>query len=137
MTKPDYSDPSAEQWVRFLAALECECGECDGTGQVRSAEWRAWHERANELFRVAQAAHRAADLSHASQGGQGQHPEAEVPTVVMAVERAINEHMRARPDEPEQMPCQACRGTGRVLSAVGLQLVELLARHGFVREGGA
>ncbi|GAA4146710.1 hypothetical protein [Actinomadura keratinilytica] len=132
MTTPEPPDASAEQWARFLDALERACGECGGTGLVRSVRWRAWHERAGELVRVAQAAQRAADLSQAA---QAPHAETEVPTVVLAIERAIDEHMRTRPDEPEQQPCRTCRGTGRVLTGFGRRLAEVLARHGFVRQG--
>jgi hypothetical protein len=127
MTKLDHAYGSDEQWTRFLAALEADCTECGGAGKVRSGRWQAWYERASELIRVAQVAHRAADLSHA---------EVQVPTVVVAIERAIDQHMQGRPDEPENLSCAACRGTGRVLTGLGLRLSEFLSRHGFVRGNG-
>ncbi|MFI0356111.1 hypothetical protein [Actinomadura sp. 9N407] len=59
MTGPD---GTGDLWERLLPALEAPCPACEGTGTVYSGDWRAWHERAGELVRVAQAARRATDL---------------------------------------------------------------------------
>ncbi|XRQ05283.1 hypothetical protein ACN3XK_53325 [Actinomadura welshii] len=140
-----------DPWVRFLAALETGCGTCGGTGTLLREQWRAWYRQADELVRVAQAARRAADMNpdkaphQGAPGGPGAPgapggpvrvgppgPGAE-PSIVAAVDRAIDDHMRARPEGPEEEACAACRGSGMVLTPTGRRLAEILARHGFVR----
>jgi hypothetical protein len=99
-----------------------------------------WHRRAGELVAVAQAARRAHDLRPAPGAVPVTVPDlpmAGEPAIVTAVERAIDDHMRARPAEPEEDTCAACRGLGRELTAAGRRFTELLARHGFVRRADA
>ncbi|SEG85626.1 hypothetical protein SAMN04489712_11848 [Thermomonospora echinospora] len=146
MTMPDDADRLIDQWSRFLAALEADCPVCAGTGVVLSDAWQAWHERAGELSRVALAARRASgmrldgngamvrvpdELPRRREPAEG-HPGADAPTVMAAVERAIDEHERARPAEAEHVPCRACAGCGLVLTPIGRRLAQLLHRHGFV-----
>ncbi|NDU75234.1 hypothetical protein GWI34_21785 [Actinomadura sp. DSM 109109] len=121
---------------RFLEALEDDCAACGGTGSVPNEHWLAWHRRAGELVAVAQAARRAHELRPARGAAPIAVPEraaVDEPAIVAAVERAIDDHMSARPDEPESEPCAACGGHGRELTPAGRQLAEMLARHGFVR----
>lgn len=130
---------AAEPWARFLAALETGCGTCGGTGGVVREEWRAWHRQADELVRVAQAARRAADMApekapHQEPVTLGPAGPAAEPSIVAAIDRAIDDHMRARPQGPEEEMCGACRGSGVVLTPTGRRLGEILARHGFVRD---
>ena len=134
MTRPDEADP----WVRFLAALETECGACGGTGRTVRAQWRAWYRQADELVRVAQAARRATDLNTAPDvfavpAGPGACDPAE-PSIVTAVDRAIDDHMKARPQCSEEQSCESCRGSGMLLTAAGRHLADLLTRHGFLRD---
>jgi hypothetical protein len=133
--------PDDNQWVRFLAALEDDCPMCAGSGSIVSEAWAAWRERAGELNRVAQAARRASGMRLNSNGamvrapsGHG-HAATEAPNVMAAIERAIDEHERARPMEAERVPCRRCAGGGRQLSAVGRQLAVILVRHGFLAAG--
>ncbi|MFS2295412.1 MAG: hypothetical protein FWJ90_22390 [Actinomadura sp.] len=133
---------AAEPWTPFLAALETGCGTCGGTGGIVREEWRNWHRQADELVRVAQAARRVADMAPENAPHQEARtgpftpgpagPVAE-PSIVAAIDRAIDDHMRARPQGPEEEVCGACRGSGVVLTPAGHRLAELLARHGFVR----
>ncbi|TDC69922.1 hypothetical protein E1200_06945 [Actinomadura sp. GC306] len=128
---PGPGDP----WAPFLAALETGCGTCGGTGGVVREEWRTWYRQADELVRVAQAARRAAEMAphqDVSYGPVGLGP-AE-PSIVAAIDRAIDDHMRARPDVPEEAACETCRGTGMILTHTGRRLAEILARHGFFRD---
>ncbi|HEY8480291.1 MAG TPA: hypothetical protein VIL71_10715 [Spirillospora sp.] len=142
----------ADPWARFLDALETGCGTCGGTGSVMREQWRTWHRQADELTRVAQAARMAADMTPENaphqpawngparpgapgQGAGGAGTSGTEPTIVAAIERAIEEHMRSRPEGPEEERCGTCHGSGRVLTPTGHRLVELLARHGFVRQG--
>ncbi|MEU8797319.1 hypothetical protein [Spirillospora sp. NPDC048819] len=67
-------------------------------------------------------------------GGQGPAGPAAEPSIVAAIDRAIDDHMKARPQGPEEETCRACRGCGTLLTAAGHHLADLLARHGFVRE---
>ncbi|MFI0485800.1 hypothetical protein [Actinomadura sp. 9N215] len=132
MDRDRRADDAAGHLLRLLEALECDCAECAGTGRTRNAQWREWHQRATELIAVAEAAHRAYELRPAQvpdtiPDGIGG------PAVVAVVERAIEDHMKARPAEPEETACDACRGTGRQLTPAGHVFVDLLARHGFVR----
>nr|BFE36691.1 hypothetical protein GCM10010200_089420 [Actinomadura rugatobispora] len=213
---------AADLWRRLLAALECPCAVCGGTGKVLSDAWKVWHERAGELIRVAQAAHKATTLQQqpaasrngvpqaaggpggptgppagpgppfgpGGPGGAGGTVPAQVPqalrqttpqgvpqiapaaaraaappvgrpvaaaggspaldpsgggpageghggapAVVAAIDRAIDDHVRARPPGPEQVACEACEGCGRALTAAGVGLTEFLARHGLVWAG--
>ncbi|GAA2453349.1 hypothetical protein GCM10010191_84970 [Actinomadura vinacea] len=226
---------AAELWQRLLASLERPCAACGGTGSVLSGDWKAWHERAGELIRVAQAAQRATTLqSAAGRGGAppaggavpaggpggggaaqgngvpggtvpgsvpqafrettpqgvpqmapaGAHASAvpgarpvapgppvagqpvagpaatgpvvagpaaapqpgaargepgaawgepaTAPAIVTAIDRAIDDHVRTRPSGPERVPCEACEGCGRALTAAGAGLTDFLARHGLV-----
>lgn len=119
---------------RLLDALEDDCAVCGGTGRTPDGQWLAWHRRAGELIAVAQAARRAHELRPAGPPGVPPAPEAVAePAIVTAVERAIDDHMRARPDGPEEERCAACRGLGKQLTPAGRQFAEVLARHGFVR----
>ncbi len=129
---------------RLLEALEDDCAECGGTGSTPNERWLAWHRRAGELIAVAQAARRAHEWRPAPGAPPGappgaapvaapERPAAAEPAIVTAVERAIDDHMKARPSEPEKERCAACRGLGRELTPAGRQLAEMLARHGFVR----
>jgi len=123
---------------RLLEALEDDCAVCGGTGSTPNEQWLAWHRRAGELIAVAQAARRAHVLRPAPGAPPVAAPEHAAdaePTIVTAVERAIDDHMRARPDEPEEERCAACRGLGKELTPAGRQFAEVLARHGFVRRG--
>lgn len=109
-----------------------------GTGSTPNEQWLAWHRRAGELIAVAQAARRAHVLRPAPGAPPVAAPERAAdaePTIVTAVERAIDDHMKARPDEPEEERCAACRGLGKELTPAGRQFAEVLARHGFVRRG--
>lgn len=127
---------TADRWTRLLEALEDDCAECGGTGRTPSAQWRAWHQRACELIAVAQAARRAHELRPAlTSGVPDTAPDGIAgPAIVTAVERAIDDHMKARPSEPEERTCGACEGTGRQLTPAGRLLTDLLTRHGFVRD---
>ncbi|WP_339154689.1 hypothetical protein [Actinomadura luteofluorescens] len=122
---------------RLLEALEDDCAECGGTGSTPNGQWLAWHRRAGELIAVAQAARRAHELRPVPgappAAPPAAAPEHAEPAIVTAVERAIDDHMRARPDEPEEERCAACRGLGKELTPAGRQFAEVLARHGFVR----
>ncbi|MFB4320275.1 hypothetical protein [Actinomadura sp. 21ATH] len=143
------TEPNDALWTRLLAALEAPCADCGGAGTVHAPAWRAWHERAGELVRVAQAARRATDLRQARpavpQGARPTVPEgvprispeaareaAETPAIVTAIDRAIGDHMNTRPDGPERVRCTTCGGCGRTLTAAGTRLTEFLARHGLV-----
>ncbi|MEO3824672.1 hypothetical protein [Actinomadura sp. B10D3] len=129
----------AAQWARLLDGLETDCGTCGGTGTTPNERWVEWHRRAGELVAVAQAARRAHELRPAHGAVPVTVPDlplAGEPAIVTAVERAIDDHMRARPAEPEEDTCPACRGLGRELTAAGRELADLLARHGFVRRTG-
>ncbi|WP_395958743.1 hypothetical protein [Actinomadura sp. 6N118] len=138
MSRDNPENGQVAQWSRFLDALETACVTCGGQGDVTSHSWRAWYERAEELARVAEAARRAAGLRTGG-GGNGFRPEAPpdtavgAPSIVAAVERAMNEHDAAQPVGSRQVPCPDCGGTGRALSPVGLRLAEILTHHGFVR----
>ncbi|MGP4021920.1 hypothetical protein [Actinomadura sp. 3N407] len=144
MTTPgDAAAGPADPWARFLAALETGCGTCGGTGKTVREQWRMWHRQADELVRVAQAARRAADLNPDTTayqsvphgpGEQGPAGPPAEPSIVAAIDRAIDDHMKARPQGPEEETCQACHGCGTLLTATGRHLADLLARHGFVRE---
>lgn len=109
---------------------------------MRNPQWQEWHRRAGELIAVAQAARRADDLRTAARGAErGARPDGPAPSaaegepaIVAAVERAIDDHMRARPPELERETCKACGGTGRELTPLGQQIAETLVRHGFVRK---
>lgn len=144
MTMPDDADRLVDQWSRFLAALEADCPVCAGTGIVLSEAWQAWHERAGELSRVAQAARRASGMRLDGSGAMVRapggpphrhepagHAGADAPTVMAAVERAIDEHERARPAGAEHVPCETCAGGGLVLTPIGRRLTRFLLRHGF------
>lgn len=129
----------ADPWAPFLAALETGCGTCGGTGSVVREQWRTWYRQADELVRVAQAARRAAEMTpdkaphqDFSYGSVRLGP-AE-PSIVAAIDRAIDDHMRARPEGPEETVCATCRGSGAVLTPAGRRLAEILARHGFFRD---
>ncbi|NKZ07474.1 hypothetical protein [Actinomadura latina] len=132
------SDPSGsgDRWARLLAALEDDCAACGGTGRTPNPRWLAWHRRAAELVAVAQAARRAHELRAVAPGpaSGGARSAPGEPGIVAAVDRAIDDHMAARPAEPEEDTCAACGGMGRELTAAGRQLAELLARYGFVRD---
>ncbi|MEV3927308.1 hypothetical protein [Actinomadura coerulea] len=135
---------------RLLEALEDDCAVCGGTGTTPNEGWLAWHRRAGELIAVAQAARRAHELRPVPGAPPAAAPErpaaaperpvpaperpAAEPAIVTAVERAIDDHMRARPDEPEEERCAACGGLGKELTPAGRQFTEALTRHGFVRE---
>lgn len=133
---------SADPWVRFLSALETGCEMCGGTGSTLREQWRMWYRQADELVRVAQAARRATDINpdmnpHNVPDGlvrPGPAGTAAEPSIVAAVDRAIDDHMKARPHGPEEEPCGACHGCGTRLTAAGRHLADLLARHGFVRD---
>lgn len=140
-------DGPADQWFGFLAALETTCPACSGTGQVRSEAWQAWHERAEELGRVALAAQRASGMRLDASGAVVRAPDdlprrrrayatghsgGDAPTVMAAIERAIDEHERARPLEAEYVTCRTCAGGGLVLTPLGQRLVQFLKRHGLV-----
>ncbi|WP_396445031.1 hypothetical protein [Actinomadura sp.] len=136
------SDPSGsgDRPALLPAALEADCAACGGTGRTPNPRWLAWHRRAAELVAVAQAARRAHELRVVAPGPPSggapapTQPDASAePAIVAAVDRAIEDHMRARPAEPEEDDCAACAGMGRELTAAGRQLTELLVRHGFVR----
>ncbi|RFS83206.1 hypothetical protein D0T12_23935 [Actinomadura spongiicola] len=114
-------------WLRFLTELEDDCPACHGTGRTANARWRAWHQRAHELIAVAEAAHRANELTPVP------HTTPDGPAIVTAVERAIEDHMRARPADPEETPCGTCHGIGRQLTPAGRMFTDLLTRHGFIR----
>lgn len=145
MTTADELRHAAAHWERLLAALEGDCANCGGTGRVVNSAWQVWYARSNELTRVAQVARRAAGLPPEHRvtittdtGGfpridPAVAPQVEAPAVVVAAERAIDEHQNTRPHEPEQMTCAACEGYGRVLTVIGSQVADLLARHGFLR----
>ncbi|MFA1542833.1 hypothetical protein [Actinomadura monticuli] len=130
-----------DRWARLPAALEDDCGTCGGTGRTPNPRWQAWHRRAGELVAVAQAARRAHELRAVAPGAAGGAPggapgapgEPGEPAIVAAVDRAIDDHMRARPAEPEEETCAACKGMGRELTSAGRLLADLLVRHGFVR----
>ncbi|TDD31933.1 hypothetical protein E1287_24810 [Actinomadura sp. KC06] len=130
MDRDRRADDAADHWMRLLEALECDCAGCDGTGWTLNAQWREWQQRATELVAVAHAARRAHELRPAQVPG-GIDAE---PAIVAVVERAIADHMRSRPAEPEETVCDACRGTGRQLTPAGHLFTDLLARHGFVRQ---
>jgi hypothetical protein len=145
MTRPDDTGRLVDQWSRFLSALETDCPACTGTGIVLSGAWQSWYERAGELSRVALAARRASGMR--LDGGamtrvpdepprRREHTEghrgADAPTVMAAVERAIDEHERARPSEAEHVPCEACAGGGLVLTPIGRRLTRILLQHGLV-----
>ncbi|TDD88512.1 hypothetical protein E1293_06415 [Actinomadura darangshiensis] len=125
--------------ARLLAELEADCSLCGGTGTTPNERWLEWHRRAGELVAVAQAARRAHELRPAPAPAAVAPVTAPdrvagaEPAIVAAVERAIDDHMQARPSEPEEDRCAACQGLGRELTAAGRQFAELLARHGFVR----
>jgi hypothetical protein len=53
--------------------------------------------------------------------------------IVSALDRAINEHIRAKPTGPEVVVCQECGGGGRALTEAGVRFTRFLARHGLVR----
>jgi hypothetical protein len=55
--------------------------------------------------------------------------------IVSALDRAINDHIRARPTGPELVPCTECHGSGRALTEAGKGLTQFLARHGLVWAG--
>ncbi|MBA9003292.1 MULTISPECIES: hypothetical protein [Thermomonospora] len=116
------------EWARLLAALETDCPRCAGAGQVYSEAWQAWHERAGELSRVAQAAWRASGMRRPPPGEQ---QGGDAPTVLATIERAIEEHERTRPEEAEHITCGTCGGTGLVPTEAGLRLADVLRRHGF------
>ena len=59
-------------------------------------------------------------------------PQGPPAAIVSALDRAINEHIRARPTGPEVVPCEECRGTGRTLSEAGVGLTQFLKRYGLV-----
>ncbi len=131
---------SAGLVARLLDALEDDCAQCGGSGTTPNEQWLAWHRRAGELIAVAQAARRAHEWRPAQAATPAappvaapERPAAPEPAIVTAVERAIDDHMNARPSEPEKERCAACRGLGRELTPAGRQLAEMLARHGFVR----
>ncbi|WP_433473519.1 hypothetical protein ACQPZP_32550 [Spirillospora sp. CA-142024] len=125
----------AGQWARLLQALEDDCSVCGGTGSTPNERWLEWHRRAGELIAVAQAARRAHELRPTPGSAPVTVPERATaePAIVTAVERAIDDHMKARPSAPEKDRCEACRGMGKQLTAAGRQFTDLLARHGFVR----
>ncbi|WP_165966875.1 hypothetical protein [Actinomadura sp. 7K507] len=134
MTTPGEAAP----WARFLAALETGCGTCGGRGRTVPAQWRTWYRQADELVRVAQAARRATDLNPApaiSDGSPGPDPAGPAePSIVAAIDRAIDDHMKARPQSPEEEPCETCHGSGTLLTPAGRDLAALLTRHGFLRD---
>jgi hypothetical protein len=53
--------------------------------------------------------------------------------IVSALDRAINEHIRAKPTGPEVVACPECGGGGRALTEAGVRFTQFLARHGLVR----
>lgn len=123
---------SGDRWARLVAALEDDCAACRGTGRTPNPRWLAWHQRAGELVAVAQAARRAHELRAVAPGAAAGGAPGE-PGIVAAVDRAIDDHMRARPAEPEEETCGTCAGMGKELTAAGRLLTDLLVRHGFVR----
>lgn len=133
MTIPDDARTPVESWIRLLAALETDCTVCGGTGRVLSKIWQEWRERAEELTRVAQAAQRAVGLRPDQ---RARTPASHSPKVMAAIERALIEHERSRPAGPEQVPCESCRGCGKMLTGMGERVADLLSRHGFVRDIG-
>lgn len=146
MTTADDLRQAAALWERLLAALEGDCPACGGTGRLINGAWQEWYERSNELIRVAQVARRAAGLPpdrrvtiNSDTGGFPRldptlGAPVEAPAVVVAAERAIDEHQIARPHEPEQVTCVTCEGHGRALTVVGEQVAEVFTRHGFLRK---
>jgi hypothetical protein len=136
---------------QLVGALEEDCGVCGGTGRTRSAQWQDWELRAGELIAVAQAARRA-DQLHVPAGieaagnrafGNGAvengaadpaSRSSEQVTILAVIDRAIEDHMNARPRGPQEEACAACGGIGKRLSAAGRLLADVLVRHGFVRE---
>ncbi|WUI01720.1 hypothetical protein OHR68_07845 [Spirillospora sp. NBC_00431] len=142
MDRDRRTDDAADHLLRLLDALESDCAGCAGTGRTPNAQWREWHQRATELIAVAEAAHRAHEYRAHEYRAYELRP-AQVPdtvpdgiggpAVVAVVERAIEDHMKARPAEPEETVCDACRGTGRQLTPAGHLFIDLLERHGFVR----
>ncbi|MEU9022716.1 hypothetical protein [Actinomadura sp. NPDC048394] len=131
----------ADAAVRLIEALEEDCGACAGAGRTRSEQWQDWELRAGELIAVAQAARRA-DEMHApagagnagNNGSTSASRSSEQVTILAVIDRAIEDHMKARPLEPQENDCSACGGSGKKLSPVGRLLAEMLMRHGFVRE---
>jgi hypothetical protein len=142
VTEVGDSAADADLWLRLVETFEDDCRSCGGKGQRRNAQWQEWQRRAGELIAVAQAARRADDLRVSTRGNErGARPNGLAPSgtegepaIVAAVERAIDDHMRARPPEPEEEACEACRGTGKELTPVGRRVAEMLVRHGFVRK---
>lgn len=124
---------TADRWTRLLDALEDDRAPCGGTGRTPSARWRAWHQRACELVALAQAARRAHELRPAGQAPTTLPDGMPEPAIVAVVERAIDDHMKSRPSEPEENEFATCRGTAKQLTPADRSLTEILARHGFIQ----
>ncbi|TMR04267.1 hypothetical protein ETD83_08820 [Actinomadura soli] len=134
MDRDRRADDAADHLIRLLETLECDCDGCGGTGRTLNAQWREWQQRGTELVAVAHAARRAHELRPAQVTGIVPDGIGGEPAIFAVVERAIADHMRARPAEPEETACEACGGTGRQLTHAGHLFTDLLARHGFVRK---
>ncbi|PZG27480.1 hypothetical protein C1I98_33340, partial [Spongiactinospora gelatinilytica] len=128
----------------LLDELEQPCATCGGTGSRVDPAWEPWRTRLQELADAARRARQKAGLPPDTpvtglgqvigiHGEPGQHPPIDIPPAVVEAERAIDDHMDARPLSYQQEICALCRGAGQVLTDTGNQFIDLLERYGFVR----
>lgn len=94
----------------LAAPLEQLCSGCDGTGIFLSHAWEEWDQRRTRL----RLRRRAADG-----------------TAVMAdlLDESLAAHIRDKPTEPREVPCEDCAGVGTVPTAEGAELLAFLRRH--------
>ncbi|MDF5754570.1 hypothetical protein [Spongiactinospora sp. TRM90649] len=144
---PGDGDAGLQHEPLAIEDLEQTCLTCQGQGTRVDPAWQVWRERLRELADAAREAREAAGLPPETpatgmgvvidiHGGAGQSPPVDVPSAVADAERALDDHMDARPLAYEQRRCALCRGNGVVLTDLGVELVALLERHGFVRSFG-
>jgi Tryptophan RNA-binding attenuator protein inhibitory protein len=85
----------AEPWER-------RCGVCDGSGQVMSLAWAAWHQEYERLESIPDLPNRL---------------------------RALAEHVRRVPAEVEVLTCPGCGGDGVVVTDQGAALLNFIERR--------
>ncbi len=96
-------EPTATVW-------EQDCPTCAGSGQVAPAPRQQWLQARDQLLR--------------------RHEQAAGAIEATLLHDQLCHHATQEPPGPHAQPCQTCRGTGLIPTAVGNDLLRFLRRHG-------